>query len=283
MQQSSRLQALILGMALVVCCASDKPSPVEEVIKFRNADLTLEGTLNLPDSKGKYPVVVFVHGSGMRTRNDFRVFVREFNEAGVATFRYDKRGVGNSEGKYTDVGTLNSEMMFRVLAGDAVAAISHLKKDTRIDSRKIIVAGVSQAGWIIPEINTITDVYLSVCMSGPSVSVGEEIYYSDLAEHGSYSLEQADSMLRSYRGPKGFEPAPRIAKMKTPSLWLFGDRDVSIPVKRSVAILDSIRSNDRLPLEMKVFKDADHALYNVSTQRHEDIVTVILDWIKTKL
>lgn len=278
----STLHVLVLSLTLLVCCSSDKPAATEEIIRFRSGEATLEGTLSLPDSEGKYPLVVFVHGSGMRTRNDFRSFVQGFNAAGVATFRYDKRGVGNSGGTYTDVGTINSERMFAVLAGDAVAAIDHLKKDSRIDSRKIIVAGVSQAGWIIPEINTLTDVYLSICISGPSVSVGDEIYYSDLAEHGAYSLTQADSMLQYFNGPKGFEPVPRIARMKTPSLWIFGDRDVSIPVKRSIAILDSLRSKSNVPLEMKIFEGADHSLYNASTQRHEDIVTVIVEWVKSK-
>ena len=71
--------------------------------------------------------------------------------------------------------------------------------------------------------------------------------------------------------------------MKTPSLWIFGDKDVSIPVIRSIAILDTVRSKNSLPLEMKIFKDADHGLVNESTQRKEDYVTVMIDWIKLKL
>jgi uncharacterized protein len=281
--QLSKLLAVALALNLLPCCASEKRAPIEETVKFQSGDATLEGTLNLPDARGKYAVVIFVHGSGMRTREDFRVFVHAFNEAGIATFRYDKRGVGLSGGTYTDVGTINSERMFGVLAGDAAAAIDHLKRDSRIDPRRIIVAGVSQAGWIIPEINKITNVYLSICISGPSVSVGQEIYYSDLAENGAYSQAQADSMLRYFTGPKGFEPVPRIARMKTPSLWIFGDKDVSIPVKRSITILDSIKLKSNLPLEMKIFKNADHGLYNASTHRPEDFVTVMIDWIKSKL
>jgi dipeptidyl aminopeptidase/acylaminoacyl peptidase len=280
---SSRMLAFVLALTLLPCCAAEKRVPVEEIIKFESDNATLEGTLNLPDAYGKYPVVIFIHGSGMRTRDDFQSFVSAFNAAGVATFRYDKRGVGNSGGSYIDVGTLNSERAFAVLATDASAAIDHLKKDSRIDPRKIIVAGVSQAGWIIPEINTLTDVYLSICISGPSVSVGQEIYYSDLAERGTYSQAAADSVLKQYNGPEGFDPISRIVKMKSPSLWIFGDKDVSIPVKRSIAILDSLRSKNNLPLEMKIFKDADHGLYNVTTHHPEDYITVMIDWVKSKL
>src|SRR5687768_9220966 len=163
MPQSSKLHASILVLTLITCCASERPKPIEETIRFQSGDTTLEGTISLPESKGKFPIVIFVHGSGRRTRDDFRSFVHAFNEAGVATFRYDKRGVGKSGGSYTDVSTFNSERIFALLAGDAAAAIDQLKKDFRVDPRRIIVAGVSQAGWIIPEINTLTDVYLSIC------------------------------------------------------------------------------------------------------------------------
>ena len=66
---------------------ADKPAPVEKTVRFESGDATLGGTLNLPDSNGKYPLVIFVHGSGMRTRDDFRAFVHAFDEAGIATFR----------------------------------------------------------------------------------------------------------------------------------------------------------------------------------------------------
>src|ERR1044071_2334824 len=98
MKLPSNMQVLIFLLTLLPCCASDRPVHIEETIRFQSGDATLEGSLDLPGSTGKYPVAVFVHGSGMRTRDDFREFVRAFNEAGIATFRYDKRGVGNSGG-----------------------------------------------------------------------------------------------------------------------------------------------------------------------------------------
>jgi dipeptidyl aminopeptidase/acylaminoacyl peptidase len=252
---------------------------VEEIVRFESNGTLLEGVLNLPENSVNYPLVVFVHGSGRTTRSDYREFVAPLLKEGVAVFRYDKRGVGASGGTYNGVNTENSERMFSILAADAAAAIRHFKNDKRIDAGKIILVGGSQAGWIIPEINTLTDIWLSVCISGPSVSVGEEIYYSDLAETGSHTQKQADLMLKAFNGLRGYDPLSRIEKMKKPSLWLFGGNDVSIPVKRCIHLLDSIKELRLLPLEMKLYPDADHGLFNTVTRQREDHVNLIIQWI----
>lgn len=254
--------------------------PVKEIVRFESGGVFLEGVLDLPGSSGKHPLAVFVHGSGQATRNDYEEFVLPLLKEGIAVFRYDKRGVGASSGIYSDVGPKNSEVVFALLASDAAAVIRHLKNDQRIATDKVILIGGSQAGWIIPEINTITDVWLSVCISGPSVTVGEEIYYSDRAENGSYPQEQADQMLKDFNGLHGYDPISRIKKMQKPSLWVFGGKDVSIPVKRSIHLLDSLKESHHLPLEMKLYPGADHGLFNASTRRREDHVNLIIEWIR---
>jgi hypothetical protein len=266
----------ILFIALIGCSIT-KDVPVKETVRFRSGDAYLEGVLLLPGSFDKYPLAIFIHGSGKATRNDYEEFVAPLIDAGIAVFRYDKRGVGASGGTYTDVNAANSDRMFRLLASDAAAAIQHLRSDRRIESKKVIVIGGSQAGWIIPEINTITEVWLSVCISGPWVSVGEEIYYSDLAEKGAYTQEQADQMLKDFNGIKGYDPISRIQKMKTPSLWIFGGKDVSIPIKRSIYLYDSIKQSKQDPLDMKLYPDADHGLYNADER--EDYASYVVQWI----
>jgi dipeptidyl aminopeptidase/acylaminoacyl peptidase len=270
--------------ALFLCttgCEGNKGVPVEEIVRFDSDGVLLEGVLSLPgNSEKKHPLAVFVHGSGRATRNDYEEFLEPLLKEGIALFRYDKRGVGASGGMYINVDTENSERTFSILASDAAAAIRHLKKDNRIDAGKIMLIGGSQAGWIIPEITTIADTWLTVCISGPSVTVGEEIYYSDLAENGTHTQEHADRRLADFNGVRGYDPISRIGKMKKPSLWLFGSNDVSIPVKKCIHLLDSIKSSHVLPLEMNVYPDSDHGLYNAVTRMREDYVNFIIQWIR---
>jgi uncharacterized protein len=276
---NTKLMPAYIIFMFLLGCSMDRGTPVEEIVRFRSGDVTLEGVLHLPTGPGKYPLAVFIHGSGRATRSDYGEFVAPLIEEGIAVFRYDKRGVGASGGIYGDVNVENSEKVFRLLASDAAAAIQHLRSDGRIMGNKVILMGGSQAGWIIPEINTITEIWLSVCISGPWVSVGEEIYYSNFAEKGSYSQEQADAMLKDFDGINGYDPISRIERMKTPSLWIFGGRDVSIPIKESIHRFESIKQSKQALFEMKLYPHSDHGLY--SAGKREDYVSYIVQWIRS--
>jgi hypothetical protein len=79
-------------------CSVDKQGPLEEIVRFKNGDISLEGSHNLPKGSDKYPFAIFIHCSGMTTRHDYEEFVNPLLESGIAVFRYDKRGVGASGG-----------------------------------------------------------------------------------------------------------------------------------------------------------------------------------------
>lgn len=251
-----------------------------EIIQFTNDGVTLEGELVLPAGTAPAPLVVFVHGSGQRTRRDYDYIARSLNEAGYATFQYDKRGVGKSGGSFMEVGTWNSLDRIPLLASDAASAVKKLRADKRIDSKRITVMGGSQAGWIIPVVTGLVDVRSTVMISGPTVSVGEEIYYSDLAEQGPHSQDDADKMLRNFKGQKGFDNIAYVSRMKKPSLWLFGGKDISIPVKKCIGRLDSVKSAARIPVTMKIYPEGDHGIFNHTTNQMENYVPVIIEWLK---
>jgi dipeptidyl aminopeptidase/acylaminoacyl peptidase len=263
-------------------CAQDS-SAKREVIQFQNESISFEGELSIPGGQSTYPLAIFIHGSGRTTRDDYIEFVSVLDSAGIASFRYDKRGVGASGGEYSDVGPHNAEKVFSLLASDAAAAIRHLKNDKRISDDKIILIGGSQAGWIIAELNSILTPFLSVCISGPTVTVGEEIFYSDLIEKDGFNQTEADVLLQEFKGPYGYNPIHAIQKMKSPSLWIFGEKDVSIPVKKSIHILDSLKTSLVLPVKLKIYAQADHGLYNRSANMREPYVKLIIDWIRQQL
>ena len=120
----------------------------------------------------------------------------EFLSKGYAVFSYDKRGVGKSGGIYNGVGPKNSPMMIPLLASDAYEAIEAAKNRPDIDSSSVVLIGASQAGWIIPVVASMNkSVSNYVILYGPTVTVGQEIYYSKLAEDGSHSIGEAETMM----------------------------------------------------------------------------------------
>lgn len=72
----------------------------ERELVFRNGDVSLSGSLVLPDGPGPHPAVVIVHGSGPLTRRGPRYMAHLFAHRGIPALAYDKRGTGRSTGRW---------------------------------------------------------------------------------------------------------------------------------------------------------------------------------------
>lgn len=119
-------------------------------IEFEHEGDSLSGTLLLPAGKKPFPVALFLHGDGPQDRfagDSYSLVMNAFLKKGIACFSWDKKGVGKSGGNW-----LHQNMSGR--ADEALAALQALEKRDEIDAEKIGYIGFSQAGWVIPEIAT---------------------------------------------------------------------------------------------------------------------------------
>jgi dienelactone hydrolase len=269
--------AVAATFALVAACAtgdSQVAAPAQARSTFRSGDVELAYLLDRPAGRGPHPAIVIGHGSGRVHKEDQRELATRLVDAGFAVLRYDKRGVGESGGVYSGVGTSNSPTMIPLLASDMAAAAKHLRSLPGIDARRIGLAGASQAGWIIPVALTLeSETKFAVILSGPTVSVGLEIYYSELAEQGTMSPVDAEARLADYRGPHGFDPLSYLERVDVPVLWLFGADDHSIPTKRSVQILEGLARERGRRFTWFVYPGVDHGL------RGADIWADVRPWL----
>jgi dienelactone hydrolase len=271
-----RLAAAFTFASLAACAVGDSQvaAPAQIRSTFRSGDVELAYVLDRPAGRGPHPAIVIGHGSGRVRKEDQGELAARFVGAGFAVLRYDKRGVGESGGVYLGVGTANSAQMIPLLAGDMAAAATHLRTLLDVDARHIGLAGASQAGWIIPVALTLAPAAtFAVILSGPTVSVGLEIHYSELAEQGTMSPADAEARLASHRGPHGFDPLPYLEQLEVPVLWLFGADDHSIPTKLSVAILDRLVRASGKRFRWVVYPGVDHGL------RGADIWGDIRPWL----
>src|SRR5262249_8281880 len=150
-----------------------------EVVHFTSEDGTnLTGLLNLPATAGPYPAIMMLHGSEPGTKDDFgdQQMSAFMASRGIAILTYDKRGVGDSGGHYSESA---DETNLRLTAQDAIAGLKYLRSRSEISGNKIGLTGFSQAGWVIPlaasQSNTIS---YFIILSGPVTSVGHENLYS---------------------------------------------------------------------------------------------------------
>lgn len=272
---------LFLACVLIGCAAQAQRehAPAEGFIQ--NGDVKLAYRLDRPEGRGPFPAVVIGHGSGEVTRDQQGLLSRRWVSRGFAALRYDKRGVGQSTGTYSGVGVRNGDRMFADLSSDMVAGVAFLRRQADIDANRIGLFGVSQAGWIIPLAAKQTKVAFMILISGPTVSIGEENYYSDFAEHGGTTLERAYDELSRFNGPRGFDPVPTLESLNTPGLWLLGQDDESIPEKNTADILRALAAKGR-PYTVIEYPGANHGLFVRATGEVAPIWTDIDRWLARK-
>lgn len=228
------------------------------------SDVTISGTLVKPRGRGPFPVVVFVHGSGPWTRGAPAALDQFLAANGIASWIYDKRGVGKSGGVYThDVDSAR----FELLAADAIAGVKMLSKRPDIDTNRIGVWGISQAGWIIPIVAARTpEVDFTVILSGPITTLSEENYFSSLTGEGAEVPKRSRAeiaLLMTTHRPTGFDPIPFIRQMRIPSVWIFGGKDDSVPVDESIEALRALQK-EGYPFELAWFPMGNHPMWETT-------------------
>jgi dienelactone hydrolase len=249
-----------VALAGVLWSAACAPEPSALATGFfANGDVRLSYQLDTPAGRPPYPAVVIGHGSGEVRKEHCRSMASNMLRRGFATLCFDKRGVGQSSGAYSNVGRQNSQQMIPALGSDMAAAVTFLRRQPQIDGARVGLMGGSQAGWVIPVAAQAVTPAFMILLVGPTVSVGEEVYYSQFAETTTTPVSELSSLLATYDGPRGFDPRPILETLDVPGLWLLGEADRSIPTAETVAVLDDLIGRGR-PYARVVYPGAGHTL-----------------------
>ena len=139
--------ALYLGQSNLVYMPSQEliDTPATIGLKFDDVQLSTKDNVNLDswfvpakdnDQIGK-GVILFCHGNGGNIGNRVS-YLPIFKDLGLATFLFDYRGYGKSEGKPSEEGTYH----------DVEAAWQYLTQEKQIPPQKIIIYGESLGGAI---------------------------------------------------------------------------------------------------------------------------------------
>ncbi len=206
MKRAIRSAAVAAVIGSVMACGGSTPTAPNSVTStsygvFTGGNVQLSYRLDVPAHTAPVGAVVFGHGSGMATKDSCRGLnlADGFVSRGYATLCFDKRGVGQSTGQYIEVGTLNSAVIFEELASDIAAGVAFLRSRPEINPNRIGLAGVSQAGWIVPIAAAKTKPAFMLLIVGPTVSVGVEGFYSHIAEGTNVPLEDLPSIALVHR------------------------------------------------------------------------------------
>ena len=128
----------------------DTAAFTEIPVTFRSAtgsDL-LAGTLVMPSERRDSPLAVLVSGTGPIDRDVtfvghalFRVLAHALADAGIASLRFDKRGVGESGGDFSSAGPDD-------FVADVVGAMEYVVGQTRFTNERVGLIGHSEGGMV---------------------------------------------------------------------------------------------------------------------------------------
>lgn len=150
----------IVGVCWVMLClvagwtaAAEPAWPREQALTQAVEGGVLAGTLMLPAASGKVPVALIIAGSGPTDRDGNNTLIAGHNDSlkmlattlagqGIASLRYDKRGIGASRAAMTS----ESALRFDALVDDAARWLATLKADPRFST--VVVIGHSEGSLI---------------------------------------------------------------------------------------------------------------------------------------
>jgi alpha/beta superfamily hydrolase len=265
--------------------AQDKPTNNASLIGLKTNSGSLYGTLLMPNHiNGKIPVALIIAGSGptdrdgnnaMMKNNSLKMLAESLANNGIASLRYDKRGIGES--KAALISEVN--LSFEDLIQDAQQWVRMLKENKNFS--KIIIIGHSEGSLIGMNAAKNANGFISLAGAGRSADLilkeqlgAQPKQIQDLCFPIIDSLTAGklvdnvnpmlNSLFRSSVQPymiSWFKHNPQqdIKQLKFPCLIIQGDNDLQVSISDARLLADAKNNNQLVIIEKMnhVFKIID--------------------------
>jgi len=255
------------------------------------------GTLVVPGNVKTSPVVLIIAGSGPTDRNGnsplgvqtntYKMISENLAENGIASLRFDKRGIAQSRSAMK----AESDLRFETYINDVNEWILLLKSDKRFSS--IIILGHSEGsliGMVAAEQSKV-DGFISVAGSGRSADLlikeqletklppqlmDESNKILDSLKAGK-TVSKVNPVLASLYRPSvqpymiswlRYDPQREISKLKVPVLIVQGTTDLQVPVKDA-----NLLSAAKPDAKLLILENMNHILKESDSDQQKNMAT----------
>ncbi|MFC1652919.1 alpha/beta hydrolase family protein [Planctomycetota bacterium] len=257
---------------------------------------TLHGTLEIPSGAAPCPAVVIIAGSGPTDRdgntkmlagknNSLKLLAESLASHGIASVRYDKRGVGES----AQAMTKEEDLRLETYIDDAVLWGKKLKEDRRFTHVAIVghsegsligmvacrklggSAFVSIAGLGIPASQNLLiqlkpkmpeRLFDKVKSMVDQLNQGKTVSPVPPALHVQFRESVQPYLISWYR----YDPAKEVAKLQVPVLIIHGSTDIQISIDNAKTLAKFNKQAKRITID-----GMNHVLKEVSGNLQEQI------------
>lgn len=299
-------------------------------LAFAGRGVPLRGTLTLPGGSGAFPAVLLIAGSGAVDRNEdlptlrldvLRQLASHLAGIGVASLRYDKRGVGQSGGDFISAGFLEN-------VDDAACALEALRRHPAIIPSQVLLLGHSEGAVIAIKLGgngaDIAGLVLLGCPSQRGEQVLEwqsarvaegltglnrwivKLFRINLAARQRRLLDRLKSSNEAVmRNPRGgainakwfreymaFDPLDAFVRVRVPVLAITGSKDIQV----DPGDLTRLAVHARSELTTHIVPDVNHILryepgkpstshyaQQVSQPVDPRVIELILSWTRARV
>ncbi|MCX6237483.1 MAG: alpha/beta hydrolase [Bacteroidia bacterium] len=270
-------------------------SQTEKIVTLKTGTGDLEGTLMTPESNSSKTVALLIAGSGPTDRdgnnlamknNSLKMLATELVKNGIASLRYDKRGIGNSK----TAGFKEADIRFENYVNDAKEWIIYLKKELKFNH--IVVIGHSEGSLIgmIASQGKEVSKFVSVAGAGqaadkiireqlksqpPSLTIQVNAILDEFVKGKTVqnTPPELNSLFRQSVQPYliswfKYDPQKEIAKLRIPVLIIQGTTDIQ------VGLDDANRLAKALPkAKLVIIEGMNHILKPAPADRQMNILT----------
>lgn len=239
---------------------------------------TLRGMEHVPEGVAdKLPAVILFHGFTGTKLEPHRMFLkisRALENLGIACFRFDFSGSGESDGNFEDM-TLNTELE------EASAILDWVRQDARIDVNRINLLGLSMGGLVASLVagDRPQDIH-RLALLAPAGNINELIAHA----MATYGVDERTDVF-DYAGNligRGFPESlqnirvfERAKQFQGPVLLAHGTKDEAVPYQVSLKYQE-VAYEGRAVLH--ILEGADHT-FN-TTPWEQAVITHIRDFFQ---
>lgn len=253
-----------------------------ELVSFQSGDFSLVGTCDWPEGPGPWPLVFYCHGFTGHRIESRRMYARlgaMLAAGGIASFRFDHRGCGESSGDFFDFTPTG-------MLQDLDSALESALQLPNIALDKIAVVGFSLGGAGAAYVLAKHPQFLTAALWAPVAR--PEIIRERLSQYPSYT----DYPARGYFDYGGFrvnpayleqvgetlKPLEWIRQYTPPLLLLQGEEDDIVRPEQAELYRNS-RGNPEDDIE--IVAGADHTFQPAENIDH--VLQRTHEWLRQKL
>ena len=278
-------------------------APEEAEVTYEEVNIPVAGgqlkvALQMPtiEASGPIPVAVIIAGSGPTTKdgntvlgdnNSLKMLAEDLADQGIATIRYDKRGVGDNIG----LATKEEDSKFDDFAQDAENIIKAINEDERFSTVHIIGHSEGSLVGMVAATSTKVDSFVSIAGAGRPIdeviidqltpqltpdllTKSKEIFAS--LKKGELVADVPEILYSIFRPSVQpymiswlqYDPAEVLKKLDVPTLIVQGKNDLQVNVTDAEFL-----STAKPAVETLYFDNMNHVLKDAPTDPEENAAT----------